>query len=37
MFTIQGDGTAKACECRSIRIAEDKLKASGVSEEISFF
>ena len=33
MFIIQEDGTAKACECRSIRIAEDKLKASGVSEE----
>lgn len=33
MFIIQEDGTAKACECRSIRIAEDKLKVSGVSEE----
>lgn len=33
MFTIQEDGTAKACECRAVRIAEDKLKASGVSEE----
>ena len=33
MFTIQDDGSAKECECRSIRIAEDKLKASGVSEE----
>ena len=33
MFIIQEDGAAKACECRSIRIAEDKLKASGVSEE----
>ena len=33
MFIIQEDGTAKACECRSIRIAEDKLKASGVSEK----
>ena len=33
MFVIQEDGTAKACECRAIRIAEEKLKASGVSEE----
>ena len=33
LFIIQEDGTAKECECRSIRIAEDKLKASGVSEE----
>ena len=33
MFIIQEDETAKPCECRAIRIAEDKLKASGVSEE----
>ena len=33
LFTIQNDGTAKECECRSLRIAEEKLKASGVSEE----
>ena len=33
MFIIQEDGTAKACVCRAVRIAEDKLKASGVSEE----
>ena len=33
MFIMQDDGTAKPCECRAIRIAEDKLKASGVSEE----
>ena len=32
MFIIQEDETAKPCECRAIRIAEDKLKASGVSE-----
>ena len=31
MFIIQEDGTAKACVCRAVRIAEDKLKASGVS------
>ena len=33
LFIIQDDGTAKECECRSLRIAEEKLKASGVSEE----
>ncbi len=33
LFIIQNDGTAKECECRSLRIAEEKLKASGVSEE----
>lgn len=33
LFVIQDDGTAKECECRSLRIAEEKLKASGVSEE----
>ena len=33
LFIIQSDGTAKECECRSLRIAEEKLKASGVSEE----
>ena len=33
MFIIQKDGSAKACECRNIRIAENKLKASGISEE----
>ena len=33
MFIMQKDGSAKECECRAIRIAEDKLKASGVSEE----
>ncbi len=33
LFIIQQDGTAKECECRSLRIAEEKLKASGVSEE----
>lgn len=33
LFIIQPDGTAKECECRSLRIAEEKLKASGVSEE----
>lgn len=33
LFIIQEDGTAKECECRALRIAEEKLKASGVSEE----
>lgn len=33
LFVIQDDGTAKECECRSLKIAEEKLKASGVSEE----
>lgn len=33
LFIIQDDGTAKECECRELRIAEEKLKASGVSEE----
>ena len=33
LFIIQEDGSAKECECRSLRIAEEKLKASGVSEE----
>ena len=33
LFIIQDDGAAKECECRSLRIAEEKLKASGVSEE----
>lgn len=33
LFILQDDGTAKECECRKLRIAEDKLKASGVSEE----
>ena len=33
MFIIESDGAAKACECRNIRIAEEKLKASGISEE----
>lgn len=32
LFIIQDD-TAKECKCRSLRIAEEKLKASGVSEE----
>lgn len=33
LFIIQEDGTAKECKCRQIRIAENKLKVSGVSEE----
>lgn len=33
LFIIQDDGTAKECECRALRVAEEKLKASGVSEE----
>lgn len=33
LFIIQTDGAAKECECRSLKIAEEKLKASGVSEE----
>lgn len=33
LFIIQEDGSAKECECRQARIAENKLKASGVSEE----
>lgn len=33
MFIMQKDNSAKECECRAIRIAEHKLKASGVSEE----
>lgn len=33
LFIIQEDGSAKECECRALRIAEEKLKASGVSEE----
>ncbi|WP_286184093.1 ATP-binding protein [Clostridium sp. CCUG 7971] len=33
LFILQGDGSAKECECRQIRIAEEKLKASGISEE----
>lgn len=33
LFIIQDDGTAKECECRALRIAEEKLRASGVSEE----
>ena len=33
MFVIQEDGSAKPCECRAVRIAKEKLKASGVSEE----
>lgn len=33
LFIMQEDGTAKECECRPLRIAEDKLQASGVSEE----
>ena len=32
-FLLLEDGTAKECECRSLRIAEEKLKISGVSEE----
>lgn len=32
-FILLEDGTAKECGCRAIRIAEEKLKASGVSEE----
>ena len=33
LFIIQEDDTAKECECRQLRIAEEKLKASGISEE----
>lgn len=33
LFIIQEDDTAKECECRQVRIAEEKLKASGISEE----
>ncbi|WP_373601578.1 ATP-binding protein [Paraclostridium bifermentans] len=33
MFIELEDGSFGSCECRKIRIAEDKLKASGVSEE----
>ena len=32
-FILLDDGTAKECECRALRIAEEKLKISGVSEE----
>lgn len=32
-FLLLEDGTAKECECRALRIAEEKLKISGVSEE----
>ena len=33
LFVLDDEGHAKECECRSIRIAEEKLKASGISEE----
>lgn len=33
LFILQEDGSAKECVCRQLRIAEDKLKASGLSEE----
>lgn len=33
LFILQDDNTAKECECRKLRIAEDKLRESGVSEE----
>lgn len=33
LFIIQEDGNAKECKCRKQRIAEEKLKASGVSDE----
>lgn len=33
LFILQGDGSAKECECRQLRIAQEKLKASGISEE----
>lgn len=33
LFIIQEDDTAKECECRQLRIAEEKLKLSGISEE----
>ena len=33
LFIEQSDGSYGPCECRQIRIAENKLKASGVSEE----
>lgn len=33
LFVELEDGSFSPCECRQLRIAEDKLKASGVSEE----
>lgn len=33
LFILNADDEAKECECRNLRIAEDKLKASGVSDE----
>ncbi|MGL5717753.1 MAG: ATP-binding protein [Paraclostridium sp.] len=33
LFIMQSDGTAKECTCRQLRIVEEKLKASGVSDE----
>ena len=33
LFIIQEDDIAKECECRQLRIAEEKLKSSGISEE----
>lgn len=33
LFILQEDGSAKECSCRQLRISEEKLKASGLSEE----
>lgn len=33
LFVELSDGSYAPCECRQLRIAEDKLKASGISEE----